>query len=121
MAGAALYVIYNTTKPKLTHASSRKRPAFTDQLRTWTPIATTCSVSKDRWMHLSTTTCRNGTCPPPDHGFPLPTMFSEIDLSGQPSAITNPIDVRLEQIETALGDGCCGAERLGKMSTLVGA
>ncbi len=25
----------------------------------------------------------------PDHGFPLPTMFSEIDLSGQPSAITN--------------------------------
>jgi hypothetical protein len=40
-------------------------------------------------------------------------MFSEIDLSDQLSAITNPIDVRLEQIETALGDGRCGAERLG--------
>lgn len=54
---------------------------------------------------------RHMSCPGPR--FPLPTMFSEIDLSDQPSAIPNPLDVRLEQIETALGDGRCGAERLG--------
>ncbi|PMV17895.1 MULTISPECIES: TetR/AcrR family transcriptional regulator [unclassified Pseudomonas] len=58
----------------------------------------------------------------PAEGCPLPTMSSELGLRGQHSATTDAVlGARLQQIETALGDGQRDAQSLVMMSTLVGA
>jgi TetR/AcrR family transcriptional repressor of nem operon len=58
----------------------------------------------------------------PAEGCPLPTMSSELGLRGQQSATTDAVlSVRIQQIETALGDRKTDAQGLVMMSTLVGA
>lgn len=58
----------------------------------------------------------------PGEGCPLPTMSSELGLRGQQSSTTDTVlDVRLKQVESALGSADADEQSLMLMSTLVGA